>query len=215
MINARRLNATVDTTLGSLLAIAAIVFGVIGFWSGLAGNSHSNGWYLAGITLGVLAGILLLDELSARRSDRRFDAVLGTLLMLGALGMGTVGWILNMADVSTTMTWQLCGLILAILSMAAAVDELRRLHTLGTDREGSFSALAVLFGLLAIGLGVVGFIVGLAGGAHALTWLIGGVLSSVIAVAWDFEAEHREVLASTPTREPIAPMGTTETTMRP
>lgn len=60
----------------------------------------------------------------------------------------------------------------------------------------AFSGLAVLFGLLGLALGVVGFIIGLGSGAHAMTWLWGVVVSSMIGPAWDFEAEHRALVAA-------------------
>src|SRR5579883_2050 len=124
----KRMNATIDTALGGLLVLAAFGFGIVGFWSGLLNNAHSNQWYLVGLTLGIAGGAVLLDELGARRADRRFDALLGTLLMLGALGMGTVGWIAGLMNNSRAAIWQVSGVILAILAMAAMVDELRRLH---------------------------------------------------------------------------------------
>lgn len=205
----KRMNATFDTAIGGLLVVAAIAFAVVGFWSGLASNAHSNQWYISALTLGVLGGAVLLDELGAGRSDRRFDAIIGTLLLLGALGMGTVGWIAGMADNSRAMIWQVSGLVLAILAMTAMVDELRRLHTIHGLTNSGFSGLAILFGLIGLGLGVVGFIVGLADNSHAMTWLFGGVVSSTVALAWDFEAEHREALIGQPEGEPVMrPMGT-------
>lgn len=209
-----RTTGAIDTALGGLLLLAAICFAVIGFWSGLASNSHANQWYLSGITLGVLGGAVLLDELRSDRSDRRMDAALGTLLLLGALSLGTVGWIAGMVNNSSAMTWQLSGLILAVLAMTATMDELRRLHTRNTTRNAGFSSLALLFGLIGLGLGVVGFIAGLGGSDHATVWLFGGIVSSVIGLAWDFEAEHREVLAGDVDRAPIAtPVATPRTTM--
>lgn len=204
----QRMNATMDTAIGGLLVLAAIAFAVVGFWSGLVSNSHSDQWYLSAITLGVLGGAVLLDELRAGHSDRRFDAILGTLLLLGALAMGTVGWIAGIANNSHAMIWQISGLVLAVLAMTAMVDELRRLQTVNSVSNNSFSGLAVIFGLLGLGLGVVGFIVGLANGAHALTWLFGGVVSSVVALAWDFEAEHREALAGDIDRVTELPLNT-------
>jgi hypothetical protein len=209
MMNARRLNASADTALGGVLLIAAICFAVVGFWSGLASNAHANQWYLSAITLGVLGGAVLLDELGADRSDRRMDAALGTLLLVAALAFGAVGWIAGMVNNSSAMTWQLSGLILAVLAMTATMDEFRRLQSFRTVRDAGFFSLALLFGLIGLGLGVVGFIAGLAGNGHASVWLFGGIVSSVIGLAWDFEAEHREVLAGDADRGPVAtPMNT-------
>lgn len=191
----RKTSVPLDMALGGLFALAAIGFAIVAFFSGIASNSHSTEWYISALTFGILAGTFMLDELGpgTGRTAGRFDAALGTLLMLGSLFMGAVGFILALANHADVAIWQASGVILAILALTTMVDELRRTRTGGAGRMDSFAGLAVIFGLIGLALGVIGFIVGLAGHSGAMTWLWGGAVSSVIALAWDFEAEHRDV----------------------
>src|SRR5579885_1731457 len=189
----RRIAPKADLALGTLFAIAAICFGFIGWISGIASNSASSAWYLAALIFGIVSGAVLLDELRTDEPTGRFDAMLGTLLMLGALGLGTVGFIARLADNSTGNVWLISGVICAILAMASMTDELQRMQRAAVRVSNGLSTLGLLFGLLGFAMGVIGFIAGLAGNSAADTWLWGGVVSSVISVGWIFEAEHRAV----------------------
>ncbi|HLZ69516.1 MAG TPA: hypothetical protein VKV26_06335 [Dehalococcoidia bacterium] len=183
-----------DLALGSLLAIAAAAFGVVGFFAGLKDNSHTTQWFLAALILGVLSGAVLVDELRTAAGDqaRRVDAWLGSLLFVLALAAGVVGFIVGLANKAHASTWLVSGVILAVLSLAATMDELRRNRmAAGAD---AYAGLGVAFGLLGLALGVVGFILGLASKSHADVWLWAAVVSSVVALGWVFEAEHRAVL---------------------
>ncbi|HLZ72591.1 MAG TPA: hypothetical protein VKV26_22010 [Dehalococcoidia bacterium] len=203
----RRLTSTVDLALGSLFAIAAICFGFVGWISGIASNSASSAWYLAALIFGVISGAVLLDELRTSEPVGRFDALIGTLLMLGALGLGTVGFIARLADNSTGNVWLISGIICAVLSLTAMTDELQRVRSAAAGASNSLATLALLCGLLGFGLGVIGFIAGLAGNSAADTWLWGGVVSSVIALGWTFEAEHRHVGVATESTGRPSPFG--------
>lgn len=198
----RKISPKIDLALGSLFALAAIGFGFIGWISGLASNSASSAWYLGALIFAIVSGAVLLDELRTDEPAGRFDAMLGTLLMLGALGLGTVGFIARLAGNSTGNVWLVSGIICAVLAMTAMTDELQRVRRLASNLSNSFSTLGLLFGLLAFSMGVVGFIAGLVGNDSAMTWLWGGVVSSVIALGWTFEAEHRSVGV---TEEPARP----------
>jgi MFS family permease len=194
------MNTPLDLAFGSLLALAGAAFGVVGFVIGLRNNPHMTQWYVAALILGVLAGAVLLDEAASKTAtaDRRLGAWLGTLLLLGGLGAGTVGFILGLAGKAHPLTWLIGGLVLAILSLAATLDELRRWRTLSTRVVDAFSGLGLLFGLLGLGLGIVGFILGLMSRAHADTWLWAAVVSSTVAAGWSIEAEHRALLEEHP-----------------
>jgi len=189
----RRMNATIDLAVGSILAVAAAAFGVVGLLSGLKNNSHSTQWFLGALIMGILAGAVLLDELraGAKTAAGRYDAIAGVLLLLGALVVGTIGFIAGLANNSHAQTWLASGVVLAVLSLTAMADELRALQR-GSARPDGLFALSIGFGVLAFGLGVVGFIAGLASKGHANTWLWAAVISSVVSFAWSFEAEHRE-----------------------
>ncbi|HZQ39010.1 MAG TPA: hypothetical protein VFD32_24000 [Dehalococcoidia bacterium] len=187
-----------DLALGSLLAVAAAAFGVVGFFAGLKDNAHATQWFLAALILGVLCGAVLLDELRLAAGDpaRRLDAWLGSLLFLLAFAAGVVGFIVGLANRSHASTWLVSGLVLALLSLAATIDELRRGRmAAGAD---AYAGLGVAFGVLGLALGIVGFILGLASKSHADIWLWAAVVSSVVALGWVFEAEHRAVLGVAP-----------------
>jgi len=187
----RKLYAPIDIALGSLFAVLAVACGVVGFVAGLQNNSHANQWYLAGLALGILAGAVLIDELitSGLQAPRRYEAALGTILMLAALGFAIVGWIAGLANNSKAPFWQIAAIGLAVLALTTVMDEMRRARRTSSEFEG-FAGLAGLFGLVALVLGAVGFILGLLSKSHAYTWLYGGIVSSVIALAFDIEAEH-------------------------
>jgi uncharacterized membrane protein len=202
----RKIAPTIDLALGSLFALAAIGFGFVGWISGLASNGASSAWYLAALIFGIVSGAVLLDELRTDEPAGRFDAMLGTLLMLGALGLGTVGFIARLADNSTGNVWLISGIICAILAMTAMTDELQRMRRAAGHVSNAFSTLGLLFGLLGFGMGVVGFILGLTNSGFASTWLWGGVVSSVVAFGWTFEAEHRTVGVTEETNRP-SPIG--------
>lgn len=202
----RKVAPNIDLALGSLFAIAGICFGFVGWISGLTSNSASSAWYLAALIFGIVSGAVLLDELRTDEPAGRFDAMLGTLLMLGALGLGTVGFIARLGGNGTGNVWLISGIICAVLAMTAMTDELQRMRRAVGSVSNGFSTLGLLFGLLGFGMGVVGFIAGLAGNGAADTWLWGGVVSSVIALGWTFEAEHRTVGVIEDTNRP-SPIG--------
>jgi hypothetical protein len=200
----RKIGATIDLAVGSLLAIAAAAFGVVGFFSGLNDNSHANQWYLSALILGVLSGAVLLDELrmSTLRPARRLDALLGTIFLIGALALGTVGFILGLGNKAHAVTWLLGGLVLAILSLTAMSDELRRVRQAGAGLMDGFTVAAIVFSLLTLFLGVVGFILGLASKSHADTWMYGALVSGVVSFGWDIEAGHREIVVGAEEMQP-------------
>lgn len=189
-----------DTTVGSLLLIAAAAFGLLGWLTGLAGNAATTTWYISALILAIIAGAVMLDELRVRRAapERRLDAMLGTLLMLAALGFGTVGFITGLMQNAHAMTWLTSGVILALLSTAAMLDEMRAMRDSGRRAGLGISGIGWAFGALGLGLGVVGFILGITSHGFASTWLWAGVISSVVSFGWLIEAEHREVVAEHP-----------------
>lgn len=193
----RRVSAPLDIAVGSLLAVASAAFGVVGFFTGLKDNSHAIQWFVAALTLSVLSGAVLLDEarLRAPTAAQTMNAWLGTFLLGGALALGTVGFVLGLANKAHATTWLIAGVIVAILALAATMDDLRRWHARRTQAIDTFAGLSIAFGLLGLGLGVVGFILGLASKQYTDTWLWAGVISSAVAFGWSFEAEHRAVLA--------------------
>ncbi len=202
----RKLAMPLDLALGSLLAVAAAAFGVVGFIAGLKDNTHTTQWFLAALILGVLSGSVLLDELRLAASDqaRRVDAWLGSLLFLLALAAGVVGFIFGLANKAYASTWLVSGVVLAILSLAATLDELRRERI--ADGADAYTGLAAAFGVLGLALGIVGFVLGLASKSHADIWLWAAVVSSVVALGWVFEVEHRAVLGVTPQRGGAQPL---------
>ena len=125
----RRMNATIDLAVGSILAVAAAAFGVVGLLSGLKNNSHSTQWFLGALIMGILAGAVLLDELraGAKTAAGRYDAIAGVLLLLGALVVGTIGFIAGLANNSHAQTWLASGVVLAVLSLTAMADELKNI----------------------------------------------------------------------------------------
>ncbi len=205
----RKIAPTIDLALGTLFALAAIGFGFVGWISGLMSNGASTAWFLAALILGIVSGAVLLDELRTDEPAGRFDAMLGTLLLLGALALGTVGFIARLAGNSTGNIWLISGIICAVLALTAMTDELQRMRRAAERVSNSLATLGLLFGLLAFGLGVVGFIAGLLGNGKADTWLWAGVVSSVVAFGWAFEADHRTVGVIEETRRPSPIGGTT------
>ncbi|HZU76310.1 MAG TPA: hypothetical protein VFA70_06065, partial [Dehalococcoidia bacterium] len=165
------MTAPLDLALGSLLALAAFGFGIVGFIAGLLGNSYSTTWYVAALILGVLAGGVLLDEASttARDAMQRLAAWLGTLFLLGSFAMGVVGFVIGLRGSSHAMTWLISSLVLAILSLAATIDEVQSWRATRTGIMSTLYGLGFLFGLLSFAVGVVGFILGVMSHAHSTT----------------------------------------------
>ena len=179
-----------DTTIGWFLSIVALLCGAIGFIGGLAGNAYATTWYMAALVLGISSGAILVDELRFRtaQAGQRLDAWLGTLFVIGALVAGVVGFILGLRGSAYAMTWFSGGVILAILALTTLVDELRQLRN-GTMEFGA--AYAGVFAVIGLAMGIVGFYLGLMNYPSSQTWLWAGAVSSIIAVAAQFEAEHR------------------------
>jgi len=189
---------------GSLLAIAAAAFGVVGFFAGLRDNPHSMQWYLAALVLGVLSGAVLLDEARsyAPPTPNGVGAWIGSVLLVGAMGLGAVGFILGLANRAHAITWLTGGVIVAIVALAGTMDELRREHSRRTTAIDGFSGLGIAFGVLGLGLGAVGFILGLMTRQYTDTWMWAGVISSAVSLGWSLrlntvlswqnnQAEHR------------------------
>src|SRR5579883_3242023 len=143
----RTMTAPLDLALGSLLALAAFGFGIVGFIAGLLGNSYSTTWYVAALILGVLAGGVLLDEASttARDAMQRLAAWLGTLFLLGSFAMGVVGFVIGLRGSSHAMTWLISSLVLAILSLAATIDEVQSWRATRTGIMSTLYGLGFLF----------------------------------------------------------------------
>ncbi|GEM_PF-1558436 len=204
----RMVRMPLDIAFGSLLAVAAAAFGVVGFFAGLKNNTHATQWFLSALILGVLSGAVLVDELRTAGADqgRRVDAWLGSVLFILALAAGVVGFIVGLANKAHANTWLVSGVVLAIITLAAAMDEMRRERTaFGAD---AYAGLGAAFGVLGLALGIVGFILGLASKSHADVWLWAAVVSSTVALGWVFEAEHRAVLGAAPEHGPgVQPLG--------
>src|SRR6266849_10442497 len=101
-----RVTTTLDMALGSLIALAAAAFGVVGLLIGLRDNPHTIYWFLGSAVLGVLSSAVLLDEAAtARRAGRRLEAWLGTLLLLTALVAGAIGFVLGLINRANAQSW--------------------------------------------------------------------------------------------------------------
>lgn len=186
-----------DATLGVLLALAALAVGVVGWILSITGHSAVDFWFFSGAILGILAIGVVLDESRAARHPgvQRTELALSWLLMLGALGLGVVGFIAGLLGGHDHMTWLWSGVILSIVSVAVMADEGRRLRA---TAHGVFDELlGTLFSLLAIGVGVVGFVLGITGNGDAF-WLYAGVIAALGAAAFMFDGERRGAAVEQP-----------------
>ena len=189
------MRSELDTTLGALLAVAAVSFGVVGWLVNILGASHTGVWFLSAVILGVLAIGVVLDESRAvtRQGVQRTEVALSWLLMLGALGLGVVGFITGLMGGFPFLTWLWSGIILAVVSVAVMADEGRRLRT--SAHGIADELLGTLLSLLAIGVGVVGFVLGITGNGEAY-WLYAGVVAALGAAAFMFDGERRATVAA-------------------
>jgi len=203
-MNMERQGRSWDIWLGLLLSAAALVFGAVGLGSGLRGIASSTTWYWAALVLGLSSGAVLIDELRGHMAEamERRDAWLGTILLLGALATGVVGFILGITDRAHASTWLTTAAILAVLAMTALVDELRRLRHGGVDLTFTYAAV---FGALGLVMGAFGFILGLMDYAASPTWLWAAGISSVVALGAQFAAEHRAALNAEIAAQPPRP----------
>jgi hypothetical protein len=70
-----RVTTTLDMAIGSLAALAATGFGIVGFLDGPRDNPHAIYGFWAAVVLGVLCSAVLLDEAAtARRAGRRIES---------------------------------------------------------------------------------------------------------------------------------------------
>jgi hypothetical protein len=184
-----------DATLGSLLAIAAIAVGVVGWILSVTGHTAVDFWFFSGAILGILAIGVVLDESRSLRHPnvQRTEVALSWLLMLGALGLGVVGFIGGLLGGHDHLTWLWSGIILSIVAVGVMADEGRRLRA---TAHGIFDELlGTVFSLLALGCGVVGFVLGITGNGDAF-WLYAGVIAALGAAAFMFDGERRAGLAA-------------------
>ncbi len=151
----------VDSAIGYLFAIAAIVCGFAGWWisaMGTTGYGDSVMWFLSGGILGILAIGIVLDEARVFKdaSLRRTEFALSWLLMLAGFGAGIVGFILGffLGD-AMSLIWLWGGVILSITSMGIMADEGRRLRA--ANRAVADEVVGGLLSLAAIAIGVVRF----------------------------------------------------------
>ena len=189
------MRSELDTTVGALLAVAAVAFGVVGWLVNILGVTHTGVWFLSAVILGVLAIGVVLDESRAitRSGVRRTEVALSWLLMLGAFGLGVVGFVTGLVGGFPFLTWLWGGIILAIVSVAVMADEGRRLRA--SVHGVTDELLGTVFSLLAIGVGVVGFVLGITGSGD-LYWLYAGVIAALGAAAFMFDGERRATLAA-------------------
>jgi hypothetical protein len=203
----------IHTALGSILAIVALAFGVVGWLLSmgiLTGYGDPLMWFVCAAILGVLAIGIVLDEarVFADASLRQTESALSWLLMLLALIAGSVGFILGFwMNSDTWMFWVGGGLILAITSLGIMADEGRRLRA--ANRAVADEVVGGLLSIAAIVIGAVGFLFGILGQPHPMAWLQGGVICSLSAVAFMFDGERRAAAAAS-RRVPQPDMAGTE-----
>jgi hypothetical protein len=188
------------TAIGSILAVVALAFGVVGWLLSvgvMSGFGDETMWFLCGAILGVLAIGIVLDEarVFADASLRQTEIALSWLLMLLALGAGAVGFFLGFwMNAAESLFWLWGGLILSVTSLGIMADEGRRLRA--ADRAVADELVGGVLSLAAIAIGVVGFLFGVLGQPHAMAWLQGGLICSLSAVAFMFDGERRAAAAA-------------------
>jgi cell shape-determining protein MreD len=180
----------IDVAVGRLLGVAALVLGAIGLFAGLTDKRHATQWDLASLLLALSAGSVAFNELA--KGGPVLQAWLSTLLRAAALGAGGVGLVLGLGNSGRDFPWQVAGIVLAILGLAAKTDALRLLAA--TRRADGFAELGIGFGLLAVLQAAIGFILGLNDSSHSATWLYSAVICAVIALSCSIAAEHRALL---------------------
>lgn len=186
-----------DSAGGYVLAAATLGFGVVGWIAGMMGGHDSGVWFLCAAILGILAIATVLDESRLRptATSRMLEASLSWLLSAWAFGMGVVGFVAGlMLGSGHSREWLFGGIIIALVAVAMMADEGRRL------RAGTHGTTDEIFGglssLLAIGVGIVGFILGIMGNGFANEWLFAGVIAGLAAVAFMFDGERRAAVAA-------------------
>jgi hypothetical protein len=186
-----------DSAVGYLLALAAFGFGIVGFILGLMSRNASITWYMASAILAIMSIGIVVDEsrMVPGRAKQIVEGSVSYLFTLFAFGVGVVGFIAGIALGSGhAIEWLFSGIILALIAVAIAADEGRRLNA--TGQNVADEVVGSLFTLLALGMGIVGFIIGVMHTGGGNTWLYGGVISGIVAVAFMFDGERRAAVAA-------------------
>jgi hypothetical protein len=186
-----------DSAVGYLLALAAFGFGIVAFILGLMSRDASTTWYLSAAILAILGVGIVVDEsrMVPGRPKQLIEGVLGYFLSLFAFCVGVVGFIAGLVMGSShSLEWLISGIILALAAVAVAADEGRRQSA--NIQNVADEVVGTLFVLLAIGMGIVGFIIGVMHTGGGNTWLYGGVISGIVSVAFMFDAERRAAFAA-------------------
>jgi len=116
----------------------------------------------------------------------RIESAVGYILALVAMAFGVVGWLIGMGGTSgmslqgSPQTWFFSGTILGILAIGVVLDESRFFADVHTRRTSV--ALSWLVMLIALCVGVVGFVTGLMAGATAQGWLFSGIILAIVSV---------------------------------
>jgi len=186
-----------DSAVGYLLALAAFGFGIVGFILGLMSRADSSVWYMSAAILAIMSVGIVVDEsrMTPDRPKQLVEGAFSYFLTLFAFGVGVVGFIAGLAlGAPHSREWLFSGIILALVAVAVAADEGRRMNANGQNDTDEI--IGSLFSLLAIGMGIVGFIIGVIHTGTGNTWLYGGVISGIVAVALMFDGERRAAFAA-------------------
>jgi hypothetical protein len=171
-------------------------------------------WFFSGLIVGILAIGIVLDEsrFFADVSTRRASVALSWLVMLFALCVGAVGFIIGLIGGANATAWLFSGMILAVISVAVMADEGRRLrastHAVGDEVVGGILALVALI------LGVIGFLEGAAGlsiAGSAENWFMGGLIVALASTAFMFDGERRAAMAASGERTRVEGVQTPST----
>src|SRR5436190_5532509 len=103
--------------LAVLLAAAGIIDNIVGF-------SNPETLFLTALVAGILAVALAIDEarLSTHHAEQPLEVWFSRITMIAAGILGAVGFVLGLLDSDVRNAWSAFAVILAIVSVGAAVD---------------------------------------------------------------------------------------------
>jgi hypothetical protein len=188
-----------ESTIGMALVLIGLACAAVGIADNLADFTEPETWFLTGLTFGIVAIAIAIDE--QRLSHLPILHPAEEWLARGVMGLSLVtslaGWVLGViVDDNNRNLWSVMGVILALLAVSITIDAHRVVvarHSQLETRHDRDALGGVICAAIAFGVGIFGLFTGIFGQPHAEAWLFAGVVFAVVSAAFMFDEQVHTV----------------------
>lgn len=184
-----------ESTIGMALVLIGLACAAVGIAANLADFTEPETWFLTGISFGIVAIAVAIDEQRLSRLPILHPAEewLARSIMGVSLACALAGFALGIfVDDDNRNLWSVMGVILALLAVSITIDAHRvamARHSRLETRHDRDALAGVICAAISFGVGVFGLFTGIFGLPHAEAWLFSGVVFAVVSAAFMFDEQ--------------------------